>query len=126
MFAKTNRSPKKEIYIVFWGEIITCDPSIHVMDHPDLTVSSFMENSIGRQRVKTVKFHTVLMILLLNYNSVFTYCVVTKPGNITFISCIEENWSTSVPVICVDQVALLESIQVHKAKVVYLKNHWAI
>ena len=34
--------------------IITCDHSIYTMDHPDLhvTVSNFMENSIGLKRVK--------------------------------------------------------------------------
>ena len=31
-------------------EIITCDPSIYSMDHPDL--SFFMEYSIGLKRVK--------------------------------------------------------------------------
>ena len=31
---------------IFWG-IITCDPSIYTMDHPGLTVSNFMEKSIG-------------------------------------------------------------------------------
>ena len=33
-------------------EIITCDPSIYAMDHPELTVSNLMGNSIGPQRVK--------------------------------------------------------------------------
>ena len=27
-------------------ESITCNPSIYTMDHPDLTVSNYMENSI--------------------------------------------------------------------------------
>ena len=31
----------------FLGEILTSDPSIYMMDHPDLTVSNLMENSIG-------------------------------------------------------------------------------
>ena len=34
--------------------IITCDPSINAMDNPDLTVSHFMEKSIGMQRVNMV------------------------------------------------------------------------
>ena len=33
-------------------EIITCDPSIDTMDHPDFIACSFMENSIGLKRVK--------------------------------------------------------------------------
>ena len=33
-------------------EILTCEPSIDVMDHPDFIVCSFMENSIGLKRVK--------------------------------------------------------------------------
>ena len=36
----------------FLGEIITSDPSIYMTDHPDLTVSKFMENSIGLKRDK--------------------------------------------------------------------------
>ena len=32
----------------FLGE--TSDPSIYMTDHPDLTVSKFMENSIGLNR----------------------------------------------------------------------------
>ena len=32
--------------------IITCDPSIYTIDHPDLTVCRVMENSIGLNRVK--------------------------------------------------------------------------
>ena len=37
----------------FWG-IIICDPSIYKMDHPDLIVSNFQENSIDLQRVNSV------------------------------------------------------------------------
>ena len=35
-------------------EIITCYPSIHVyiMDHPDLTVPNFVENSVALKRVR--------------------------------------------------------------------------
>ena len=32
--------------------ILTYDPSIYTMDHPDLTVSNFMGISIGTQKVK--------------------------------------------------------------------------
>ena len=35
----------------YYLEIISCDPSIYAMDHLDLTVSNFMEDSIGLQRV---------------------------------------------------------------------------
>ena len=45
-----NQSSEKEIQYV--SEIITCDPSIYTIDHPDLTVSIFMENFIGLKRVK--------------------------------------------------------------------------
>ena len=33
-------------------EIITCDPSIYTMDHPDFIVCNFMENFIGLKWVK--------------------------------------------------------------------------
>ena len=41
---KINLQRKK--YIL---EIITCDSSIYTMDHPDLTVSNFMEKYINLQ-----------------------------------------------------------------------------
>ena len=49
---KQNRFSEKDILYAF--EIITCDPSIHTMDHSDIAVSNFMEKSIGLQRAKTV------------------------------------------------------------------------
>ena len=42
------RSSEKEIYL----EIITCEPSIYTMDHPDFIISNFMGNSIDTQRVE--------------------------------------------------------------------------
>ena len=42
---RQNRSSVKEIQCFL--EIITCDPSIYIMDYPDLNVSNFMENFIG-------------------------------------------------------------------------------
>ena len=50
MFALTNRSSEKEIQYSL--KIITCDPSIYIMDHPNFNVCSFMESSIGLKRVK--------------------------------------------------------------------------
>ena len=41
---RQNRSSEKNN--IFF-EIITYEPSIYTIDHPDSTVSSFMENSIG-------------------------------------------------------------------------------
>ena len=35
-------------------EIITCNPSIYTLNHPDLTVSIFMEQSNGLKRVNTL------------------------------------------------------------------------
>ena len=37
-------------------EIITFDPSVYIMDHPVLTLSNFMENSIGPIRVNSFDF----------------------------------------------------------------------
>ena len=47
---RQNQSSEEEIQ--YYLEIKTCDPSIYTIDHPDLTVSKFMENSIRLQRVK--------------------------------------------------------------------------
>ena len=33
-------------------EIITCDPSVYTMDHPNFIRSNFVENSIGLKKVK--------------------------------------------------------------------------
>ena len=48
---RQNRSSKKEYNILL--EIIICDPSIYKMDHPNLIVSNFIENSIDPKRDKT-------------------------------------------------------------------------
>ena len=47
---RQNRSSEKEMQYLL--EIITCDPSIYTMGHPDLTVSNFLEYSIGPKRVR--------------------------------------------------------------------------
>ena len=41
---------KKEIKYFF--EIITCNPSLFTMDHPNLTVCGLLETSIGLKRGK--------------------------------------------------------------------------
>ena len=46
---KQNQSSEKEVYLY---KIITCDPLVYTMDHPDLTVSNFMENFIGLKKFK--------------------------------------------------------------------------
>ena len=50
---RQNLSSEKEYNIFF--EIIICDPSIYTIDHPDLTVSTFIGNSIGTQKVNATK-----------------------------------------------------------------------
>ena len=47
--SRQNRSSEKTKYIYIFL-IITCNPSIYTMDHPDLTVSYSMENSIDLKR----------------------------------------------------------------------------
>ena len=42
---RQNQSSDEKIH---FSKIITCDPSIlYIIYHPDLSVSNFMENSIG-------------------------------------------------------------------------------
>ena len=41
--------------IQYFLEIISCDPSKYRIEHPDLTVSNFIENSID---LKVVSFYT--------------------------------------------------------------------
>ena len=49
---KQNQSLNSERNKILFLEIITCDPLIYKMDHPDLAVSNFTENSIGPKWVK--------------------------------------------------------------------------
>ena len=48
---QANKQNQREKYI-FVLEIITCDPSVYTMDHPELAVSNFMGNSISIQWVE--------------------------------------------------------------------------
>ena len=48
MFAKPKSIFKERK--TFFLKIITCDPSIYPMDHPDLTISNFIGNSIGTKK----------------------------------------------------------------------------
>ena len=47
-FLRQSQSSEKEIQHM---KIITFDPIIYTIDHPHLSVSTFMENSIGLKRV---------------------------------------------------------------------------
>ena len=47
----------------YFLQIITCDPSIYTMDHPDFIVSSLMEDSIG------IKCQLTLYIIEKPFNS---------------------------------------------------------
>ena len=57
---RQNQTFEKEIQHFF--EIITCDSSVYTINHPDLTVSNFMGNSIGADRVKTKNVHHDLQV----------------------------------------------------------------
>ena len=61
---RQNQSSEKAI--LFCLEIITCDPLIYTMDNPDLTVSNFMEHSIGPKRVN-LKLKKIMKICILQY-----------------------------------------------------------
>ena len=52
-FLRQINHQRKQYKIVL--KIIICDPLIYIINHPDLTVCSFMENSIGLKRVKFYK-----------------------------------------------------------------------
>ena len=46
---KQNQSSDLKYFLT----IMTCDPSIHTMDHPNFIVCSFMENSTSLKRVNS-------------------------------------------------------------------------
>ena len=49
LLTQSGSSKREKQYFL---EIITCDPSIYTMNHPLFIVCSFMENSIGPERVQ--------------------------------------------------------------------------
>ena len=49
---------------------MTSDPSIYIMDQLDLTISNFMDNSIGFKRVKDTLQHIVLLLACAEGNYV--------------------------------------------------------
>ena len=70
-----NRSSKKNKQECM--EIITYDPSMYTMDHPDFIGCSFMENSIGLKRVKNRELEILehlLCIINLSIPSTTDYC----------------------------------------------------
>ena len=59
-FLIQNRSSDKEKQYIL--EILTCDPSIYTMDHPDFIVCSFIEYSICLKSVLIMcMFRTLVM-----------------------------------------------------------------
>ena len=51
---RQNQYLDEEMFCVFFVEIITCNPSIlYTMDHPDFTVSNFVENSTDLKEAKS-------------------------------------------------------------------------
>ena len=46
-------------------EIITCDPSIYTMDHADIIVCGFLENSIDPKRVKLTLYKVSNLLRLV-------------------------------------------------------------
>ena len=44
LLLRQDRSLEKEIQYFF--RIVTCDPSLYIMDHLDIAVSNFMENPL--------------------------------------------------------------------------------
>ena len=62
------------MHFLFWFENITFDPSIHTMDHSQLTVSNFMENSNALKKVKNEKQLT----LKLQLAKLTTHCFARK------------------------------------------------
>ena len=57
---RQNGSSENEMQ--YYLEIITCDPSIYTMDCPDITVSNFMGNPIGTERVNNGAWSKISII----------------------------------------------------------------
>ena len=70
MFAKPNFDLKRKKFVL---EIITYDPSIYTMEHLDLTVLNFMENSISLKDVRDLSIRAInvkfLKLNLLSHGS---------------------------------------------------------
>ena len=50
-----------------------------------------------------------------------TYCIVTEPRDVTLIACVEKDGRPIVPVLGVDEVALLERPLIPSIKMIYLQ-----
>ena len=55
-----------------------CDPSVHTMDYPDLTISNLMEKSIGLQKDNTV--NDFYKLFADNQHFSFGICIYQPPA----------------------------------------------
>ena len=76
------------------GNYIICDPLIYKMDHPDLTVSNFMEKSIGLKGAKIIKLINILDVGTSSSTS-------TLLSGLMIIKCLSENKQKLTVLICV-------------------------
>ena len=68
---RLNQSLEIEVYFL---EIITCDPSIYTMDHPNLTVSNFMGNFIGLKKVNPIiPMKSSIQFDIKHHNDIFIF-----------------------------------------------------
>ena len=68
---------KKNTISNFLGEILISDPSIYKMDHPDMTVSKFVENSIDLKRDKPFSSFLSIIEFLCIYPDYWLFLLPT-------------------------------------------------
>ena len=80
---RQKRSSETEIQQFY--EIITCHPSIFIMDRPDLTVSNSIENSVGLVRFYAHIIHLVsgIIVVCLFINGHLTWAKGLSPHSFT-------------------------------------------
>ena len=66
-----RQNPSSDREILFILEILTCNPSVYIMNHPDITVSNSMENSIGLKWIKClIKQMKRIKKISINFKSI--------------------------------------------------------
>ena len=72
----------------YYLEIITCDPSVYAMDHLDLTVSNFFEDSIDKSGIQVASF---LLLHMAGFPRALE--IMENWGNHKKVPCMEKSWN---------------------------------
>ena len=90
LLLRQDQSLEEEIHVQYFFRIVTCDPSLYIMDHLDIAVSNFMENSIGFKRVKGQYFRDLVKSLYQKHNF-----LISQPKHMLWVLKRTSQWDGS-------------------------------